>query len=44
VNELLLTSLRRRARAKGIDEATLPTVLLETIIRDNLFQAVLDEA
>ena len=38
-----VNNLRSRAAQKGISESTLAVVLLESIVRDDLFEAVLDE-
>jgi hypothetical protein len=35
--------LRSRAARKGISESTLAMILLETVVRDDLYDAVLDE-
>jgi len=35
--------LRSRAARKGISESALATILLETVVRDDLYEAVLDE-
>jgi hypothetical protein len=37
-----LMALRTAARAMGVDEARLASVLLETITKDDLYKAVLD--
>jgi hypothetical protein len=42
VPEPILRGLRRHAAQKGISEATLATMLLETIVVDDLYAAVLD--
>jgi hypothetical protein len=36
--------LRSRAAQKGLSESVLATILLETIVQDDLYEAVLDEA
>jgi hypothetical protein len=38
----ILCGLRKRAVLKGISEAALAAMLLETIVEDDLYEAVLD--
>ena len=42
LNKTTLVALREKARAMGVNEVRLVTDLLETIVSDNLFGAVLD--
>jgi hypothetical protein len=42
LNKTTLVALREKARAMGINEVRLVTNLLETIVSDNLYGAVLD--
>jgi hypothetical protein len=44
LSEKALQMLRQAARAMGVDEARLASELLETIVTDNLYSAVLDRA
>ena len=42
LNKTTLVALREKARAMGVNEVRLVTDLLETIVSDNLYGAVLD--
>jgi hypothetical protein len=44
LTETALQTLRQAARVMGVDEARLASDLLETIAKDNLYNAVLDRA
>ena len=42
MSQPILRALRRRATQKGISEAALATMLLEIIVEDDLYEAVLN--
>jgi hypothetical protein len=42
LSHMACDQLRRRATLKGVSGATLAAMLLETIVRDDLYMAVLD--
>ena len=43
LSHLIIEQLRSRAQSKHVDGATLAVTLLERIVPDNLFEAVLDD-